>query len=186
MPLGGNLTLEKLWLAWEPKEQGRGCEGLRIYKAESPDLYPSDQARRHQMRWLRQGDGNRFDQFRQVFLTMDRLVRKKNSSNRKRDATTIISSWRRSPFSSPQCPINTVAGLAVALKAVCQWRQADLWCVGGAEAQGRWYIDQGDHAREAPVFLSIGLMYSQQAVLDSRSIDNLKQHTLLPWAALPA
>ncbi|KAL0023766.1 hypothetical protein WJX77_003167 [Trebouxia sp. C0004] len=127
MPLGGNLTLEKLWLAWEPKEQGRGCEGLRIYKAESPDLYPSDQARRHQMRWLRQGDGNRFDQFRQVFLTMDRLVRKKNSSNRKRDATTIISSWRRSPFSSPQCPINTVAGLAVALKAVCQWRQADLW-----------------------------------------------------------
>ncbi len=116
MPLGGNLTLEKLWLAWEPKEQGRGCEGLRIYKAESLDLYPSDRARRHQMRWLRQGDGNRFDQFRQVFLTMDRLVRKKNSGNRKRDATTVISNWERSLFSSPQCPINTVAGLAVALK----------------------------------------------------------------------
>ena len=68
------------------------------------------------MRWLRQGDGNRFDQFRQVFLTMDRLVRKKNSGNRKRDATTVISNWERSLFSSPQCPIRTVAGLAVALK----------------------------------------------------------------------
>ncbi|DBB07349.1 TPA: hypothetical protein ACH3X3_008838 [Trebouxia sp. C0006] len=56
--------LKKLWLAWEPQQEGWACEGLRIYKAESPDLYPSDQARRHQMRWLRQGDGNRFDQFR--------------------------------------------------------------------------------------------------------------------------
>ncbi|DBB01799.1 hypothetical protein WJX77_007356 [Trebouxia sp. C0004] len=100
MPLGGNLTLEKLWVAWEPKEQGQGCEGLRIYKAESLDVHPSDQARRHQMRLLRQGDGNRFDQFMQGFLTMDRLVRKKNSSNKKRNATTIISSWRRSLFSS--------------------------------------------------------------------------------------
>jgi len=115
-PLGGNLNLKKLWLAWEPQQEGWACEGLRIYKAESPDLYPSDQARRHQMRWLRQGDGNRFDQFRQVFLTMDRLVRKKNSGNRKRDATTVISNWERSLFSSPQCPIRTVAGLAVALK----------------------------------------------------------------------
>ena len=78
MPLGGNLGLKKLWLAREPQQEGWACEGLRIYKAESPDLYPSDQARRHQMRWLRQGDGNRFDQFRQVFLAMDRLVRKKN------------------------------------------------------------------------------------------------------------
>jgi hypothetical protein len=116
MPLGGNLGLKKLWLAWEPQQEGWACEGLRIYKAESPDLYPSDQARRRQMRWLRQGDGNRFDQFRQVFLAMDRLVRKKNSGNRTRDAATVISNWERSLFSSPQCPINTVAGLAVALK----------------------------------------------------------------------
>ena len=101
MPLGGNLGLKKLWLAWEPEQKDWACKGLRIYKAESPDLYPSDQHRRHQMRWLRQGDCNRFDQFSQVFLTMDRLMRKKNSGSRKRDATTIISNWRRSLFSSP-------------------------------------------------------------------------------------
>lgn len=116
MPLGSNLTLRKLWEAWEPQQQGQGCDGLRMYKAESPSLYPSDEPRRQQMRWLRQGDGNHFDQFRQVLLTMDRLVYRKNTGNRKRDAETVSKGWERSLFSAPQCPVNTVAGLAVALK----------------------------------------------------------------------
>ncbi|KAL0041077.1 hypothetical protein WJX77_004252 [Trebouxia sp. C0004] len=47
---GRKPGLKKLWLAWEPQQEGWACEGLRIYKAESPDLYPSDQRRRHQMR----------------------------------------------------------------------------------------------------------------------------------------
>ncbi len=131
MPLGSNLTVTKLWHAWEPQRQGQGCDGLRIYKAESPSLYPSDEPRRQQMRWLRQGDGNRFDQFRQVFLTMDRLVRRKNTGKRKRDAETVINCWERSLFSAPQCPINTVAGLAVALKDYANGKQLISGASGG-------------------------------------------------------
>ena len=131
MPLGSNLTLRKLWDAWEPQKPGQGCDGLRIYKAESPSLYPSDEPRRQQMRWLRQGDGNRFDQFRQVFLTLDRLVRRKDTCNRKRDAETVTKAWERSLFSAPQCPINTVAGLAVALKDYANGKQLISGASGG-------------------------------------------------------
>jgi len=135
MPMGGNLDLTKLWRAWEPDPKtGKaesGCDALRIYKAESPDLYPSDQRWRHQMRWLRQMDGNRFDQFKQVLLTMDRLVRKKNSGNRKRDASTLIKNWEISLFSAPQCPINTMAGLAVALKDYASGRPLLSGASGG-------------------------------------------------------
>ncbi|KAL3157387.1 hypothetical protein ABBQ32_011864 [Trebouxia sp. C0010 RCD-2024] len=113
MPVGGKLTLEQLWSAWEPKKPGQpGCEGIRIYKAESLDLYPSDEPRRHQMRWLRgQDDMNRFDQYKQLFHTLDRLVHKKNSGKRTRDANGIMNNWRRSMCSTPACPINTVAQL---------------------------------------------------------------------------
>lgn len=117
MPVGSKLGLEQLWAAWEPKKPGEGLDGLRIYKAESLDLYPSDQARRHQMRWLRGGDDmKRFDQYKQLFHTLDRLVRKKGSDHRARDANGIMNNWRRSLVSTPACPINTVAGLAMALK----------------------------------------------------------------------
>lgn len=115
MLVGSVLELKDLWEAWD--KHVYGCQPLRIYKAESLDLYPADQNTRHQMRWLRpKTDGMRFDQFRQLLLTMDRLVRKKGSGNRSRDANTIISNWRRSIFSTPTCPISSVAGLAVALK----------------------------------------------------------------------
>lgn len=89
---------------------------LGIYKAESLDLYPADQRKRYQMRWLRKGDVNRYDQYKQLFHTLDRLVRKKASGKRDRDAGSIINNWRISLVSTPACPINTVAGLAVALK----------------------------------------------------------------------
>ena len=115
MPVGSVLELKDLWEAWD--KHVYGCQPLRIYKAESLDLYPSDQHVRHQMRWLRpKTDGKRFDQFKQLLLTMDRLVRKKGSGNRSRDATTVVNNWRRSIFSCPTCPISSVAALAVALK----------------------------------------------------------------------
>ena len=115
MPVGSAPELKDLWEAWD--KHVYGCQPLRIYKAESLDLYPADHHTRYQMRWLRpKTDGKRFDQFRQLFLTMDRLVRKKGSGNRSRDASTIINNWRRSIFSTPTCPISSVAGLAVALK----------------------------------------------------------------------
>ena len=116
-PVGSKLTLEQLWLAWEPKKPGEGPDGLRIYKEESLDLYPSDQARRHQMRWLLgKDDMNRFDQYKHMFHTLDRRVRNKGSGKRSRDANTTMNNWRRSLVSTPARPIKTVAGLAMALK----------------------------------------------------------------------
>ena len=132
MPVAAKLTLEQLWSAWEPQKPGQGPDGLRIYKAESLDLYPSDQNRRHQMRWLRgQDDMNRFDQYKQLFHTLDRLVRKKASGSRKRDAGTIINNWRRSIFSVPACPISTVAGLAMALKQYADGKTVISGASGG-------------------------------------------------------
>ena len=136
MPVGGKLTLEQLWSAWEPKKQGEGPDGLRIYKAESLDLYPSDQARRHQMRWLRgQDDMNRFDQYKQLFHTLDRLVRKKNSGKRRRDASNIMNKWRISLVSAPACPISTVAGLAMALKQYAEGKAMISGASGGKKMQ---------------------------------------------------
>ena len=118
MPVGSVLTLEALWKALNDEKGDCGCQPLRIYKAENLDLYPADVCKRYQMRWLRKGDGNRFDQFKQLFLTLDRLVRKKASKNRDRDrdANSIILNWRSSLVSTPACPIKTVAGLAMAMK----------------------------------------------------------------------
>ena len=124
MPVGSVLELEVLWKAWNDEKGGGGCQSLSlslyiplgIYKAESLDLYPADQRKRYQMRWLRKGDVNRYDQYKQLFHTLDRLVRKKASGKRDRDAGSIINNWRISLVSTPACPINTVAGLAVALK----------------------------------------------------------------------
>jgi len=130
MPVGGKLTLEQLWSAWEPQKPGQ--QRIRIYKAESLDLYPSDQPRRYQMRWLRgQDDLNRFDQYKQLFHTLDRLVRKKNSGNRTRDANSIMNNWRRSLVSTPACPINTVAGLAAALKQYAEGKDLISGASGG-------------------------------------------------------
>ena len=137
MPVGSKLTLEQLWAAWEPKKAGEGPDGLRIYKAETLDLYPSDQRRRHQMRWLRgKDDMNRFDQYKHLFHTLDKLVRKKASGNRNRDALDrIIPNWRRSIFSTPACPINTVAGLATALKQYAEGKAMISGASGGKKMQ---------------------------------------------------
>ena len=136
MPVGSKLTLEQLWSAWEPKKPGEGPDGLRIYKAESLYLYPSDQARRHQMRWLQgKDDMNRFDQYKHLFHTLDRLVRKKSSSNRVRDANSIMKNWRISLVSAPTCPINTVASLATALKQYADGKTVISGASGGQKMQ---------------------------------------------------
>ena len=133
MPVGSVLELKALWEAWKGSEKW-GCQPLRVYKAESLELYPADQHKRYQMRWLRKGDRSRYDQYRELFHTLDRLVRKKASGNRERDANSIINNWRRSLVSTPACPISTVAGLAVALKG---YANGDALISGASGGQKR-------------------------------------------------
>lgn len=136
MPVGSVLTLEELWKAWQKGVSG--CNPLRIYKAESLDLYPADQNKRWQMRWLRKGDVNRFDQYKQLLHALDRLVRKKASGYRDRDAGSIIKKWRISIFSTPACPIGSVAALAVALKGYAKGDALQ-------EARCRWHCGEAAH-----------------------------------------
>ena len=61
-------------------------------------------------------------------------MRKKASGNRERDANSIIGNWRRSLVSTSACPINTVAGLAVALKG---YANGDALISGASGGQKR-------------------------------------------------
>lgn len=136
MPLGSNMTLRKLWEAWEPQQ---GCDGLRIYKAESPSLYPSDEPRRQQMRWLRKGDGNRFDQFRQVLLTMDRLVYREEDREQKERCRSSHQRLGEIFVLSPSVTHQHRCRPGCGSEGLCQRKSADFRCFWWPETQSRWH-----------------------------------------------
>jgi len=78
------------------------------------------------------------EQLSMLHEVYSRIVHAGDSSAQARDAKSIMNNWCMSIFSTPACPINTVAGLAMALK---QYADVKKTMISGASGGQKMKAD---------------------------------------------